>query len=129
MRFKFTESHRRGATHRAASSRSSNDRRRSHSRSPEPATLDDLTPRQIAVASLVAHGYRVKQIAGMLEISERGVRCHISSVAHRCHLDMDKDDKVQVALWYQRQIALSPAHLATVSVLPIRRADVARAVA
>lgn len=69
--------------------------------------LSDLTPRQIAVASLVARGYPTKSIACELQITEHRVRVHISSIAYRIGADATLDERVQVANWWNARIVPS----------------------
>ena len=64
----------------------------------------DLTPRQIAVASLVARSWTTKQIALELTISERRVRVIVSSIAYRIGADASLDERVQVAMWWREQV-------------------------
>lgn len=63
--------------------------------------LSDLTPRQIAVAALVARCYPTKTIAAELHISERRVRVHISSIAYRIGANPSLDERLQVAEWWK----------------------------
>lgn len=67
--------------------------------------LSDLTPRQIAVASLLGNCYPVKKIAGELRITERRVRVHITSIAYRIGADASLDEALQVAMWWREQTA------------------------
>ena len=59
-----------------------------------PASLD-LTPRELEVLRLVAQGLANKQIARRMDISERTVKAHLSSVFQRIGVT----DRVQAALW------------------------------
>lgn len=61
-------------------------------RKPEP---DLLTPREEEVLRLVSKGLANKQIARRLEISERTVKAHLTSVFQR----LGVTDRVQAALW------------------------------
>jgi DNA-binding NarL/FixJ family response regulator len=70
-----------------------------------PITLDDLTPREIAVASMARRGWTTKQIAARLDppITSRRVLCIVSAIALKIGADPDGDDFVQVALWFREQ--------------------------
>ena len=61
-------------------------------RQPQPA---DLTPREEEVLRLVSKGLANKQIARRLDISERTVKAHLTSVFQRVGVT----DRVQAALW------------------------------
>ena len=76
-----------------------------------PATVSDLTPRQIAVAALVANGIPTKKIAASLGISDRRVRMHITSIVYVLHLDPERNAWQQIAQWYR-------THAAPISGLP-----------
>ena len=79
-----------------------------------PATVSDLTPRQLAVCAQLANGRTTKGIANVLGISERRVRVHITAIAYLCRLDPSGDVRVQIALWYRTHAAPIPG----VSALP-----------
>lgn len=49
--------------------------------------MKDLTPREEEVVDLVFAGRRQKQIARLLGIGERTVRCHITRIAKKLGLD------------------------------------------
>lgn len=49
-------------------------------RQEQPAEVEPLTPRELEVLALVAHGLQNKEIAGQLVISERTVKFHVSSI-------------------------------------------------
>lgn len=66
-----------------------------------PATVADLTPRQLAVAALVAQGRSDKAIAMTLGISERRVRVHVAAIAYLCQFDPERNTRIQLALWYR----------------------------
>jgi DNA-binding NarL/FixJ family response regulator len=68
-----------------------------------PATLADLEPRQIAVASLIARARTNQQIAYELGISDRRVRYHVEALAYLLHLDRSCDVRVQIATWWVQQ--------------------------
>lgn len=57
-----------------------------------------LTPREVEVLSLVRRGLANKQIARMLDISERTVKAHLTSAFQRIGVV----DRVQAALWAER---------------------------
>lgn len=81
-----------------------------------PATLTELTPRQVAVAALVANGIPTKRIAASLGISDRRVRVHITALVYALHLDPARNVRTQIALWYR-------AHAAPVAGLPPHGAE------
>lgn len=66
--------------------------------------LSDLTPRQIAVASMVAKAATPQQIAGALGISTSRVYVIIASIAFLIGTDHTKDERVQIALWWHERI-------------------------
>ena len=55
----------------------------------------DLTPREREVLSLLAAGLANKLIARKLEISEKTVKAHLTSIFHQ----IDVTDRTQAALW------------------------------
>jgi DNA-binding NarL/FixJ family response regulator len=65
-------------------------------RSPGPA--EELTERERAVLRLVAEGLPNKLVARRLEISEKTVKAHLTSIFRRIGVD----DRTQAALWAQR---------------------------
>jgi DNA-binding NarL/FixJ family response regulator len=67
------------------------------SRRAKPDSVD-LTPREREVLVLVAEGLANKQIARRLEISERTVKAHLTSV----FATIGVADRTQAALWAQR---------------------------
>jgi len=67
------------------------------SRRPSP-TVDSLSSREIEVLRLVAEGRANKVIAMRLEISEKTVKNHLSTVFQK----LDVHDRTQAALWAQR---------------------------
>ena len=73
-----------------------------------PATVGDLTPRQLAVAALVANGVQTKKIAAQLQISDRRVRMHITALVYVLHLDPEKNAWQQIAAWYRSHAAPIP---------------------
>ena len=66
--------------------------------------LADLTPRQIAVAALVARGMSDKAIGSELGISFNTVRVHIVALSYRLYLDPDRSTRVQIATWYRERV-------------------------
>lgn len=65
-----------------------------------------LTPKEEQAASLVAQGFTVKQIAARMSVSGSRVRILISAIAFKAELDAAKDERVQVALWWHRRVAI-----------------------
>jgi DNA-binding NarL/FixJ family response regulator len=61
-------------------------------------TTDELSPREREVLSLVRQGLANKQIARRLDISERTVKAHLTSVFQRIGVA----DRTQAALWAER---------------------------
>jgi DNA-binding NarL/FixJ family response regulator len=70
-------------------------------------SLNDLTPRQIAVASMVARRMTTKQIAREMDITERMVNLHISATAYRWHCEPECDERVHVALLYRALVPIT----------------------
>jgi DNA-binding NarL/FixJ family response regulator len=68
-----------------------------------PATAAELTPRQLAVAALIARARTDKQIAHELGIQRRTVGVHLTALAYRLHLDAASNVRVQIALWWRAQ--------------------------
>lgn len=67
----------------------------------------DLTQRQQEVAHLVARGRTNQQIAGLLGITDRMVRIHVTALAYLIGADASGDVRVQIALWwFERQTDL-----------------------
>jgi DNA-binding NarL/FixJ family response regulator len=71
-----------------------------------------LTPKEEAVAALVAEGLTNKQIASRLDVSPGRVRVIISATAYKIHADAAKEERVQVALWWHRTHATDRPHSA-----------------
>jgi DNA-binding NarL/FixJ family response regulator len=71
--------------------------------------LSDLSPRQIAVASMVARGFSDKQIAVALRptVSERQVRRYLQDLETLCQLDPTRNLRVQLAGWYRDRVTIS----------------------
>jgi DNA-binding NarL/FixJ family response regulator len=61
--------------------------------------LDELTEREREVLSLLAAGMQNKQIARRLDISEKTVKAHLTSVFRRIGVA----DRMQAALWAQER--------------------------
>lgn len=59
-----------------------------------PDSLKDLTEREMGIATLVAEGANNKVIAQNLDISERTVKAHMTSIFHKT----DTKDRLQLAL-------------------------------
>src|SRR5439155_6983628 len=69
------------------------------SSSSAPRTVSDtgapLTPRQLEVAVLVAHGLTNRQIANRLVVSERAAAAHIEQILNK----LGVDSRTQIAVW------------------------------
>lgn len=66
----------------------------------EPHTSEEpLTAREREVLILVARGLSNQQIADTLMVSERTVRCHVSTILHKLHLS----SRTQAALYAVRE--------------------------
>jgi len=76
-----------------------------------PATLEDLSPRQLAVAALIARAKPPKQIAAELGMDCRSYRRHVTALVYVLQLDPSRDPRVQIALWWREHapISLPPA--------------------
>jgi DNA-binding NarL/FixJ family response regulator len=70
------------------------------SREQTPSADVPLTPREAEVLGLVKAGLANKQIARRLEISERTVKAHLTSVFQRIGVA----DRTQAALWAERHL-------------------------
>lgn len=64
-----------------------------------------LTTRQRQVAALVADGLTPKRIGARLGIGERRVRKLVASISRRIHADPERDEYIQVAVWWSSQQA------------------------
>jgi DNA-binding NarL/FixJ family response regulator len=66
-------------------------------RQPRPGTLphEPLTEREREVLALVAHGHSNKEIAALLDITERTARTHVSNILGK----LDLASRTQAALW------------------------------
>jgi NarL family two-component system response regulator LiaR len=67
--------------------------------SEQPPTPDPLTPREMEVLRLVAHGLGNQEISGELVISEATVRTHVSRILDKLHLA----SRTQAALYALRE--------------------------
>ena len=65
----------------------------------KPPPNDPLTPRELEVLQLVAHGLGNQEIADRLVISEATVRSHVSSILNKLHLA----SRTQAALYALRE--------------------------
>jgi DNA-binding NarL/FixJ family response regulator len=65
------------------------------------AAMPKLSPREVDVLRLVAEGLANKQIARRLEISERTVKAHLSSVFQQLNVT----DRTQAAIWAKEHLA------------------------
>jgi len=72
--------------------------------SARPVSLDALTPRERAVADSVSKGLTNKEIARTLDITERTVKAHLTTIFEKLRLR----DRLQLAL-YVRQSLTTPA--------------------
>lgn len=60
----------------------------------------DLTRRQLQVASMIARGFRDKQIAATFRIHPHTVNVHVIALAARLGIATDKDTRVLIARWW-----------------------------
>lgn len=72
--------------------------------------LFHLTPKEIEVAELASQCFTVKQIAATMGISSARVRILISAIAFKAGCDAAKDERTQVALWWDRKKAVAFPH-------------------
>lgn len=70
------------------------------------ATLDSLTPQQRSIAVLIAQGLGNKQIARRMGLADNTVKNHITIIYQRLGMGVSDCPRVQVALWYWRQVGL-----------------------
>jgi DNA-binding NarL/FixJ family response regulator len=70
----------------------------------QPLREDPLTPREQEVVTLIADGYSSKQIAGMLEISEKTVERHRSNILEK----LGMHDRVELTLYAIRRGLVEP---------------------
>jgi NarL family two-component system response regulator LiaR len=66
-----------------------------HEMQQQRAPLEDLTPREREVLSLIAHGRSNPEIAGELGIGEGTVKTHVSNILSKLHLA----DRTQAAIY------------------------------
>jgi NarL family two-component system response regulator LiaR len=64
-------------------------------KSESETTPDDLTPREMEVLQLVAHGLSNKELAKKLTISAKTVKTHLSSIFSKLHVS----DRTQAAIY------------------------------
>lgn len=74
--------------------------------------MTDHTPKEQQAAEHVAHGLTNKQIAATMGVSMQRVRILITAVAFKIGADADKDERVQVALWWHRTQTVAKPHSA-----------------
>jgi NarL family two-component system response regulator LiaR len=66
---------------------------------PQVISDEELTEREVEVLALIAKGLCNQDIAESLVLSERTVRCHVSSILHKLHLN----SRTQAALYALRE--------------------------
>lgn len=74
--------------------------------------MSDHTKKEQEVAACVARGLTNKQIAATMGVSMQRVRILITAVAFKIGADADKDERVQVALWWHRTHDVAKPHSA-----------------
>jgi DNA-binding NarL/FixJ family response regulator len=81
----------------------------------QPSPLDNLTPREREVLSLMAQGLTDRGIAERLYVTPNTVETHIRHVIAKLHLPSSSSDnrRVQAVLTYLRQTRPTPANLTT----------------
>jgi DNA-binding CsgD family transcriptional regulator len=72
----------------------------------------DLTERELDVAELVAQALPNKLIASRLGISCGRVRALITSAAYKIGANAAYSDRVQIAVWWVQQPAMTKRHSA-----------------
>jgi DNA-binding NarL/FixJ family response regulator len=68
---------------------------RMRARKTEPEPREPLTEREREVLTLVAKGHSNKEIAALLDITERTARTHVSNILGK----LDLASRTQAALW------------------------------
>lgn len=58
--------------------------------------LAPLSPRQRAIAEMIADGYTNKAICAKLDMGLRSLRTHFARMIHKLNLDQSKDVRVQI---------------------------------
>lgn len=74
--------------------------------------MTDLTPKEEEAAAAVARGLTNKQISATMGVSMQRVRILVSAVAFKIGAAADKDERVQVALWWHRTHDVAKPHSA-----------------
>jgi NarL family two-component system response regulator LiaR len=69
-----------------------------------PAAHADLTPRELEVLRLIAHGLQNKRIAADLHLSEKTVKTHVSAILRK----LDVTDRTQAAMYAVRERLVDP---------------------
>lgn len=77
-----------------------------------PATVEDLSPRQLEVAALIARAKTDKQIAATLGMSVRRVSNHVTALAYLLHLDESCNVRIQIAIWWRERVSNQTPHAA-----------------
>ena len=77
--------------------------------------LDDVTPREREVLELMAEGRSNQGIAERLEISERGVQKHVTSIFDKLGIPAGTDDhrRVLAVLTFLQSVGVRGTHLRT----------------
>jgi DNA-binding NarL/FixJ family response regulator len=75
-------------------------------------TIEELTPRQVQVAHLLACGWTDKAIAGTLAMKHSTVRVHVAAIAYNLGLPGGHHTRVMIARWW---LALHPESLSTLT--------------
>jgi DNA-binding NarL/FixJ family response regulator len=63
-------------------------------------TIEELTPRQVQVAHLLACGWTDKAIAKALGMGYNTVRVHVASIAYNLKLPGGQQTRVLIARWW-----------------------------
>jgi len=72
---------------------------------PTPPETVRLTHRENEVLDLIARGFRTKEIAGSLGISDQTVQCHVRNIYEKLHV---RSRVEAVSLFWQRSPRMSP---------------------